>query len=498
MTLRLRISSPILAAQLAKCARDEAGAVAVFYVLTFPLVIAGLAFATETGYWLSEQRRVQNVADAAAYSVGINAAQRGFDCFELRNDGDAWQDLEETARRIANESGLPQNRTSVTVSCRQENQVSVEMDRSIPLFLLSALAFIDDDSSTGLSIRPQARAVVELAPGDQAGGAGNGDGGPELVCIHALTRQGRGLMVREETEIRVPGCRIQVDSGANNSFDLRDESVVEAACVTTRGRVRLGEEVDLDDLGPAGSGCENIRERTEPEPLPPRLANLQTLEGIDDLPNDRLRGSEAKGRNSFVSPTRQHAGSNLAVRRFQNLTLGKRWDSWGQRWTFSPGLYVVEGNLTIRAGVRVTLEDGAAFVLLNGASIDIHQEARVDFGTGIGPDQCDPAPCPWEGLVLFSMGDSGDSGWQDFHANRLDGVVFLPDHSLRTARWDDGSLGEGCFAILANRFDLRQETEVEISCGEEERLRLCRQLGFETCGDSADDSDSGTRVVIVE
>jgi hypothetical protein len=498
MALRLRISRPIVAAQLARCARDEAGAVSVFYVLSFPLVIAGLAFATETGYWLSEQRRAQNVADAAAYSVGINAAQRGFDCFELRDDSDAWQALEATARRIATESGLEPDRTSVTVSCPQENQVGVEIDRSIRLYLLSALAFIDDDSSAGLSVRPRARAVVELAPAEDVDGVSNGDGGPELVCIHALNRQGRGLLVREETEIRVPGCRIQVDSGANNSIDLRDESVVEAACVTTRGRVRLGEEVDLDDLGPAGSECETIRERTEPEPLPPRLANLQTLEGLDDLPNDRLRGSEANGRNSFVSPTRQHAGSNLDVRRFQDLTLGERWDSWGQSWTFAPGLYVVEGNLRIEAGVRVTLEDGAAFVLLNGASIDIHQEARVDFGTGIGPDQCDPAPCPWEGLVLFSMGDGGNSGWQDFHADRLDGVVFLPDHSLRTARWDDGSLGEGCFAILADRFDLRQETEVEISCGEEERLRLCRQLGFETCGDSADDSDSGTRVVIVE
>lgn len=477
--------------------RDDAGAVSVFFILAFPLVIAGFALSTEVGFWMSEQRRVQNVSDAAAFSVGINAAHRGFDCAELSEDADAWQSLEDTARRVATESGLPPDATDITISCPQADQISVQIERALPVFLLRALMPLNGDAAAShISASPRGLTVIALTPSDETGGTGSGDGGPELVCIHALNPDGRALIVGEETEIDAPECRIQVDSDNNNSIVLGDEAEVDAACITTRGRVREGDEVELD-LGPPGSECEDIRERTDPEPLPPRLENFQTLAGLGDLPDDGLGNWRQFGNTVEISTTRQHPGSNLAVRRFSDLTLGQGWSRWDRHYIFEPGLYVIEGGLQIRDGVRVTLEDGAAFVLLDGASIDIHHETRVDFGTGLAEDQCDPAPCPWAGLVLFAMGEGGSNGWQDFHANQLDAVVYLPGYSLRTARWEDARLGRGCFAILADRFEFRNETEVDITCDEEDRLRLCAQLGFESCGTTAGPNDDDTGVVII-
>ncbi|NKX43195.1 pilus assembly protein TadG-related protein [Roseicyclus persicicus] len=491
MSGRSSIFRPALARHLAAWRRDEAAAVSVLVVLAFPVVIAGLALATETGYWLSEQRRVQNVADAAAFSVGINAARRGFDCAALQHDAAAWQSLEDTARRVATESGLPPDRTAITISCPQGDQLRVQIDRSLPLFLLGALAPRPGsaaDAQPGLSVSPRGSSTVSLVSSNAVGGPGNGDGGPELVCLHALATRGTGLETGGRTEIDAPECRIQVDSDSDDSIEFDGDTDIRAACITTRGEADVPNSVERDlNLGPPGTDCAVIRENTETEPLAPALANLQPLLGLDDLPDDPLSRRESDGEP--ITPTRTHS-SGLAVRRFRRgLDLDRG------TYVFTPGLYVIDGgDFEIANNATMIVQDGAAFILINGAELQFHRNADLRFGTGLGPG-------PWAGLVLFSQPRQGDDDDDDdddlleagFSSTDLDGIVFLPGYEVDID--GRGSLGRGCYIFVAERFDFGGRSEMEIDCTDEDRLRLCAQLG--TCGDTAG-TDDDTGVVIVQ
>jgi hypothetical protein len=471
--------------------RDEAGAVSVIFVLALPLVIAGLALSAQVGFWLSEQRRVQTVTDAAAYSVGIAAARFGLGCEALREEVETWAALQDTALRVATESGLPAAQLSITLTCPAADELGVEIARALPRLLLGAL-MPGDGTGTGPALTPQpaAASVIALTTGGDTGGSGAGDGGPELVCLHALARRGEGLETGGRTEIIAPECRIQVDSDSDEAIEFGGNTTIEVACITTRGEVEVPANVrGRLTLGPEGSACETIRQRTETEPLPPKLADLPRIEGLEDLPDDPLGRRETD-----VTPTRPHA-SGLALRRFRGgLELERG------AYTFAPGLYVIDGgSFEVTNRVTMTVEDGAGFILINGAELELDKNADLRFGTGLGPG-------PWEGLVVFSqppMGrdDDGDDddddglAWAEFSSTALDGIVFLPGYEVEVG--GQGSLGRGCYVFVAERFEFGGRSEMDITCDEEDRLRLCERLGLGACGTTSGPDDDVTGVVIV-
>src|SRR4051794_16302387 len=49
------------------------GNVAILFSLSAPLMIAGISFGVETGYWFYRQASLQSAADAAAYAAAIEA-----------------------------------------------------------------------------------------------------------------------------------------------------------------------------------------------------------------------------------------------------------------------------------------------------------------------------------------------------------------------------------------------------------------------------------------
>ena len=80
---------------LKKLSSDRKGSTAVAMAVLTPVIVAGLAFGSEAGYWELTQRRLQNAADTAAYSAGT----------QLRSGADD-DVVEEAALLVANQSGF--------------------------------------------------------------------------------------------------------------------------------------------------------------------------------------------------------------------------------------------------------------------------------------------------------------------------------------------------------------------------------------------------------
>lgn len=462
-------------------ASDQSGAVAIVFSLSVPVILGGFALAAETGYWLSEQRRIQNITDVAGYSVGIDAAERGVDCNALQADPEAWSDLEETAWRVAEASGLNRADGSITLSCPQANQIGIDVNRTLPTLLVAAvvrLTSADGAAPPQFTINPSAAAIVELVADVIPGGTGVGGGGPELLCIHATAPSGTGIEVSGTGGFVAPACRVQADSDSVGAITLRGNITFDVACATTRGTHRLIGRAMTVDLGPAGSECAEFRDNTETAPLAPTLANLPVLDNLDAVPVAPLVRNETQ-----IEATYTHS-SGLLMRRFQGLELKNG------TFTFAPGLYIIDGN-TFEVANNATLiaPDGVGFLLINGAQVEFGQQAVTRFGNGLGEG-------PLQGLVIFSFPTAANNPTlttAEFTAETLDGIIFLPGYGLELR--GGTALGEGCFVLVAETVDLVGNTALSLNCDAERQRRLCGLLG--TCGDGGgENNDAG--VVIVE
>src|SRR6185369_7443405 len=61
-----------LGRRIAKLLGDRRGNVAVIFAMSMPLVVGGLGFGAETGYWYYQQLRLQQASDAAAYAGAVD------------------------------------------------------------------------------------------------------------------------------------------------------------------------------------------------------------------------------------------------------------------------------------------------------------------------------------------------------------------------------------------------------------------------------------------
>jgi Flp pilus assembly protein TadG len=467
---------------------DQTGSVTTVFAISMPVLIGGFALSAETGYWVSEQRRMQNITDSVAAAVWLDAAQRGYDCFALRDDAAAWDSANATAWRIVGASGLGPDQMSLALTCAASDQIAIDVERDLPTFfvgLLSGMMSNTGGTAPALTISPGAAATVQLASNALPNGSGPGGGGAEIVCIHALARSGTGIEIAGTGGIVAPDCRVQADSrDSRDAILINGNSDYDVACSTTLGMHRVNGGSGNIDLGRAGTDCASFRNNTETEPLAPNLANLTQLteSEIRAISRDNHSSNE---RN--ITPTSGQTLRGMPVRRFTDDVELK-----SGNYTFAPGLYIFDGDdFEIGSNATVDVPDGVGFLLVNGAEIDFHQNATITFGNGLSSG-------PWEGLAVFSMrlddDDDDDLYEAELTAQRLNGIVYLPGYELEMTGGRREL--EGCYALISERIEINGNAAFNLTCDGDGRERICNNLGYANCGDGPGNDDTAGIIFI--
>lgn len=198
-----------LATRSAGFGRDTGGAVALLVALLMPAVVGAIGLGAEVGYWYMLERKLQHVADVAAYSGAVR-----------KMSGASASEIDATVQQIAQSSGLPSGATATIVTAPGDvgTIVRVAVAYDVPSYFSSL--FLD----TGTRIDVAAAAGID-AP-------------PPLGCVTVLSPDAPGaLTVWGSATVNLDGCDVIAHSRAADAVDLGSTLTITDGCVYTPGGV---------------------------------------------------------------------------------------------------------------------------------------------------------------------------------------------------------------------------------------------------------------------
>lgn len=192
------------------------GAVALMVALLMPVVVGGISLGAEVGYWYMLERKLQHVADAAAYSGAVR-----------KKAGATPSDVDATVQQIAVSSGLPIGSiVAVTTDPSDDSKtLTVSATYDVPLYFSSFFR------SNGTSIQVVATAEIAAQP--------------PLGCVTVLSPDAPGaLTVWGSATVNLEGCDVIAHSNASDAVDLGNTLTIEDGCVYTSGGVAGDQNLD--------------------------------------------------------------------------------------------------------------------------------------------------------------------------------------------------------------------------------------------------------------
>ncbi len=353
---------------------DRHGSTAVMLAIVLPLMIAGLAFGSEYGYFELAKRRLQNAADTAAYAAGT----------QLRSGLDE-AEMAAAALMVAEESGFYDGTGTLALAsppvagafAGDNSAVHVTLNQPVSrrfskLFVRSALALSVD-------------ATVQVNNGRPA-------------CILSLNPSADDAVnVSGSTTVTLSGCDVAANSISSSAVSSNGGAAnLEADCISTVGEV--------DDPGGVFT-YNNCPGPIENAPV--------TADPYDDVAEPVCLGTY-KSPNTFGNggnPATESEGcwdgppSNLNISKTVNL---------------NPGAYIfrdvdikLSGNgQLVGTDVTVFLEGSSSITVTGNATIDIKA----------------PTKGPTAGLALFgARGDEIDMNLSGNTGVSIVGAIYSPN-----------------------------------------------------------------------
>lgn len=399
---------------------EERGAAAVYFALIAPLLIAFVVLGSEAGFWLLSQRKVQHIADVAAYSAASRLLR-----------ADPGDEVVQTARGTAEASGLkasdsfaanvpPQTSAGFT---GQEGYVEVDIARALPQYFSGYLG---------------------LAPPVVHGHAVAGalDAG-YTVCMLALsTSASPAIGVAGSAEAAFSGCSVATNSVSQNSFEMIGGSVtVTAGCIDTVGDVNVNYSgLTLTDCSAPRTFQRAVADPYEGLALPETNA---TPEGVSVV-----QGPIEPGPCEVV-PSQPFDASMEQARFVGGVSFKGEVD-------LCPGLYVIDGGSLSFGRNSVVRGANVVFYLANGASLTIDGTAVLTLSA--------PASGPYSGVLFFNdpASVSTNNKIVGNASSQIQGVLYLPSGNL-DFQGNSGSTNS-CMQILASEIYISGNSELSMGC----------------------------------
>lgn len=407
--------------------RSQDGSTAVYFALLAPVLIGFAGLGSEAGIWLMTERKLQHIADLAAYSGATRAQSTKTAAL-----------ITASAQDRATSSGLRPTDTIVIntpptsgPNTGRAGFVEVVVQRSVDRYLTTVLS----NDSTPLVITTRAVA-----------GAIEGSGEP--VCMLALSPTASpAFSVGGSATVNVLNCAFAANSTAEDSFDMIGAKVtVSGSCLYTVGGVSVTEGLTLTDC-------------TEPQvlqrPAPDPYADLPMLTSTDVA--GLARYDKTSIATAFTPSEYLIDYPDMPVALFDGgLTL--QGDV-----ALGTGLYIIDGgSLKINANAVLT-GMGVSFYLMNGATLDVAGGAELDLHAF---DPADPTarPDPFAGILFFGdrTGTPVQHSLSGNSVSDINGMIYFPNDEL-TYIGDSGS-SYPCIKVIASQLKVSGNGTVTIGC----------------------------------
>jgi hypothetical protein len=374
----------------------------MFFGLNLPVIVGFMALATEASYWFFQQREYQEIADISAYA----GAQK---LREYKNK----QLAIDTAYDDAVEHGLNETADTITINTPPTSGPNINT-RSVEVIITTAG---ERFFSSIVSDEPVTFTVRAVATYEDDGTA----------CVLALdTAASRAVTVSGSSVVEFAGCTVMSNSVADDSIYTGGTGDLTAPCVRAVGAVD-------DNTGIHLTACEEIREYApyvqDPYgnlPEPPESGPCKNVPGHS--PNSSLT----------LQPGRYCSGMTL------------RGDI-----TLEPGVYVLEGDMTINATAEV-FGDGVMFFMADNSEVDWNGNAGIDLSA--------PTGGTYQGILFF--GERGNNtqpikfnGTAD---SALIGALYFPSQSIEMLGDFGGS--NGCTQIVSKTITFSGNTDFSADC----------------------------------
>lgn len=420
--------------------RSESGAAAVYIALVSPILIGFAALGSEVGMWLLTQRKIQHIADVAAYT----AATRSLSTDDIGKVRESVMDRASGAGLLADDDLVLTLPPTTGSYAGRKNHAEVTVSRALPRYLTAL--FSTTGAADDVLITARAVAGVDPESGEQA-------------CMVALGKTGVTLSIGGSGEVTMVNCAAGSNSVASNSAQrVGNNAELTATCVYTVG------------------GTDNLQEDnvkityTDPECASPRTRQRPSADPYADLA--MLTSSEVAGINA-VSPTpdpvnadgvvyaaRQSISSlgELKIARFDDLNLK------GEV-RFEPGLYIIDGarngDLTINAEAVVEGEN-VSFYLMNGATLSVSGSAQVKL-TAYNKATSNRTD-PYNGILFFGdrVGTELKHSFTGNNGTVLSGLIYFPNDEVEFSGNTNRDVVEPCIRLLSGRITISGNSTVEL------------------------------------
>jgi hypothetical protein len=332
----------------ARLLRDEAGAVAIMAAAMFPIVIGGIGFGGEVGFWYFKGRQLQHAADMSAHAAGTR-----------RRAGDSQAQIKKAALQIATKAGFDPDAGTLTVlappttgeNAGNPDAVEIRITRAVPR-LFTALFNKEP-------VKLDARAVALLRDGQEA-------------CVLALDpTASAAVKLSGSSLVELNGCDLASNSMASDSILMNGGSAsLKAGCVYAVGEIVETTRLTLTE-------CDTVKEYASVSADP--YASVAEPANIGSVPVSNLNTGN-------INASHDYAPGVKAMRFTGGLTLRGAVN-------FGPGLYIIDGG-TFRANANTVINgSGVTFYITNRATVQLNGSATLDLSP--------PTTGLYSGLTFF-------------------------------------------------------------------------------------------------
>jgi Flp pilus assembly protein TadG len=212
---------------------DRRGAAAIVMAILTPVLIGGLAFGAEVGYWELEKRQLQNAVDTGAHAAGT----------QLRMGVTDDATLETVAQAIAAAGGFEGSSTEITLTQPPASGAYAGNAQALNVVLTQEIPrrFSGIYDHTPIVINVDATALV-------------GNGRP--ACVLALNRTAASAInTGGSTNATLTGCDIATNSTSSSAVgNTGNGNSVTAACISAVGNVGNDPNYHLTCAAPISNG----------------------------------------------------------------------------------------------------------------------------------------------------------------------------------------------------------------------------------------------------
>ena len=389
-------------------ADDRAGGAAIVLALLLPVLIGGLAFGAELGFWEAARRKLQNAVDVSAHAAAT----------QLRSGVKNSATLKTVAMPIATYGGFTGTAADIDVAtpptsgsfAGNPSAVMVTLDHSIPrrfTGIFSTAPIVFSVSATALVSPGRPACVLSLHPTEDGAVAAGGS-----------------------SDVTLTGCDIAANSVSPTAVLTTGGSVnIVTGCITTVGGIY--DSHDTITYTDCDAPIEN-------GPI--------TADPYGDVPEPNVTGCQnANGFTNAGNPSRPAPGCYNNVGNInRDIEL-------------SPGVYILNNSdLKLNGGNKIT-GTGVTIFMAGTSTIEVSGNSTIEITA--------PTSGVYSGIALF--GDRDSSGEWDLTGNSgvsIVGAIYSPNSDI-TFTGNNSSFSSGqCTQVIGGTVTFWGSSDFDTDC----------------------------------